>query len=365
MFAGITSSNDIEKREDAELQKVNKVLPQPMAKQKEELKMSWKVCNAAPRKMCRGSATVCGNVAYFRPAFTGQVLSYNSDTKEWSTLPECSTKHFSLTVVNGLVTTVGGVQSRNCTNTLLSLMEEGRRQEWVEHFPPMPTKRKLNAAICNGKALLVAGGEGERNTKLRKGDVNKYTVLTTVEVMDTDTRQWSTASSLPQPTSDATVTICGDRVYLVGGKNQDGQRTKLVFTCYLNALLQSQSSHSVWNTVTDIAVKCTTCVTLNGQLLAVGGEDAHEKDTNNIYSYNTETSSWDVISHMPTPRRWCLVAVLPGNKLMVVGGETNTNAYTNEVEITTLREENVGKGCSLPLRPSTSLSKTGVVYNLM
>ena len=195
--------------------------------------------------------------------------------------------------------------------------------------------------------MLVAGGEGERNTKLRKGDVNKYTVLTTVEVMDTDTRQWSTASSLPQPTSDATVTICGDRVYLVGGKNQDRQRTELVFTCYLNALLQSQSSHSVWNTVTDIAVKRTTCVTLNGQLLAVGGEDAHKKDTNNIYSYNTETSSWDVISHMPTPRCWCLVAVLPGNKLMVVGGETNTNAYTNEVEITTLREENLGKGNGL------------------
>ena len=82
--------------------------------------------------------------------------------------------------------------------------------------------------------------------------------------------------------------------------------------------------------IDDLPVKCSTCVTLKGWLLAVGGEDSDENN-DNIYSHNTGTNSWEVISHMPTPRHWCLVTVLPGNKLMV-GGENNTG-YTDEVAI--------------------------------
>ena len=120
--------------------------------------------------------------------------------------------------------------------------------------------------------------------------------------------------------SDATATVCGDRVYLIGGKDQDGHRIMLVFTCYLHALLQSQSNHSLWNTTAAIGVTDSTCVTLSGHLLAVGRRDADGKATNNIYSYNTKTNSWEVISHLPTARYRCLVGVLPGNILMVVGG---------------------------------------------
>ena len=111
----------------------------------------------------------------------------------------------------GLVIAVGGEQSswlgEKITNTLLSFIaSEGGRWKWVEHFPPMPTKRVFSAVVCSGKALVVAVGKGE-----------SYTTLTTVEVMNTDTLQWSIASSLPHPRSDATATVCGDRVYLVGG----------------------------------------------------------------------------------------------------------------------------------------------------
>ena len=91
----------------------------------------------------------------------------------------------------------------------------------------------------------------------------------------------------------------------------------------------------VWHKITDLPVKASSSVTLNGQLLAVGGI-ADEKDSNNIYAYNTGTNSWEVISHMPTRRCWCLVAVLPGNKLMVVGGETD-NVDTDKVEIAELQ----------------------------
>ena len=63
----------------------------------------------------------------------------------------------------------------------------------------MPTKREYTAVVCGRKALTVAGGKGEWWAK-----------LTTVEVMDTDTLQWSTVSSLPHPVNNASATVFGD-----------------------------------------------------------------------------------------------------------------------------------------------------------
>ena len=39
--------------------------------------------------------------------------------------------------------------------------------------------------------------------------------------------------------------------------------------------------------------------------------------------YDPVADSWEVISHMLTPRIKCFAAVLPGNRVMVVGGHTN------------------------------------------
>ena len=65
---------------------------------------------------------------------------------------------------------------------------------------------------------------------------------------------------------------------------------------------------------------CTTCVSIHGRLLAIGGMDSDRKSTSAIHIYNPTTDSWAVISHMETPRYWCIAAVLPNNQLMVMGG---------------------------------------------
>ena len=64
----------------------------------------------------------------------------------------------------------------------------------------------------------------------------------------------------------------------------------------------------------------TTCVSIHGRLLAIGGGDLDQKPTSAIHMYNSTTDSWEVISHMGTPRYNCTAAVLPNNQLMVVGG---------------------------------------------
>ena len=238
-------------------------------------------------------------------------------------------------MVNSLLTAIGGKTSNNeVTNSLLSLTDN----KWTNQFPPMRTKRCLTAVVCSGRSLVVVGGVGERKK-----------ILSTVEVMDTETLQWSTASSLPHSLLQASATLCGDQVYMLGGWDQSGKQSKSVFTCSLAALLQYcqpqslgarlktsslASGPKVWHQLADIPVTLSTCASLQGQLLAVGGRNLDNEETTAIHMYNTTTNSWEVISHMTTPRYQCLVAVLPHNKLMVVGG--GTPEMTNSVEIASI-----------------------------
>ena len=303
------------------------------------IQLRWRDGGKAPCKMYGKTAAVDGSVAYFSPD-EHEVFTYNSTNNKWSELPKCPNHGFSLAVVNSLLTAIGGKKSIfERTNSLLSFTGK----KWTERFPPMPTRRWLTTAVCSGRSLIVAGGLGEGDNKR----------LSTVEVMDTETLQWSTASSLPRPFCGELATICGDHVYMLAGYYQSMKFTKFLFTCSLAALLQSCQPYSlgaqlntlslasrpkVWHQLADTPVTFSSWVALLGRLLAVGGRDSDDKQTTAIHMYNTTTNSWEVISHMTTPRHRCLVAVLPHNQLMVVGGVTPESylSGTDTVEIATM-----------------------------
>ena len=304
------------------------------------IQLRWRDGGKAPCKMGGKVAVVDGGVAYFSSG-GGEVFAYNSADSKWSELPKCPNYGFSLAMINGLLTAIGGMKSINLTNSLLSFTGK----KWTEQFPPIPTKRWLTSAVCSGRSLIVAGGEG-------KG----FKYLSTVEVMDTETLQWSTVSSLPHPLCGELAAICGDQVYMLGGYDQsDKKYTNSFFTCSLAALLQSCQPQSlgaqmntlslasrpkVWHQLADTPVTFSSWVALRGRLLAVGGRDSDDKQTTAVHMYNTTTNSWEVISHMATPRHRCLVAVLPHNELMVVGGFTvggvTPDGKTDTVEIATI-----------------------------
>ena len=304
------------------------------------IELRWNDGGRAPCKMWGGVATVDGCVAYFRCAPVDKevpVYSFDFTTQNWSALPKCPSYGFSLAIVNTLLTAIGGkMPNGKVSSSLLSLIDN----KWTEHFMPMPTKRWVTTAVCNDSYLVVAGGWGEGNKR-----------LSTVEVMSTNTRQWFTASSLPHPLSEASATLCGDQVYILAGFHEKG-KSKSVFTCSLDALFQSCQSQSlgtrlralsspsrgrtrVWQKLLDTPVTLSTCVSLHGQLIVVGGRDSDDKKTSVIHTYKPATNSWEPISHITTPRSQCLLAVFPQNKLMVVGGRTPGNA-DDSIEVATI-----------------------------
>ena len=313
-------------------QSTAKLLVRGQSAREGPLSLHWSKYHA-PCEMSRLSVVVDGNTAYFTEH--NGVYSYDSEEQIWSSLPECPHRYSSLAVVNGLLTAIGGNLDRDVTNRLLNLTGEGK---WVEQFPPMPTKRYATAAVCSGKSLVVAGGKG-----------NDYNDFSTVEVMEIETLQWSNASSLPFGVAYASATICEDRIYLLGYTTNNEPRCVLACSmadlqqsCQpqsLGARFQALTLRTVWHRVANLPVRFSGCATLGGQLLAVGGcVISFQNHSTAIHQYNPATNSWEVISNMPTARSYPLVAVLPGNKLMVVGGYTDTISESDIVEIATLQE---------------------------
>ena len=317
--------------------------PQPqktVMQQKPIRDMRWQKESKAPEKMCRGSAAADSNMAYFNSHGSTTVYSYDSNTREWRRLPAAPHTHFTLVVVQRVLTMVGGeLRPGGATDSLLSLMGEGRGKKWLPNLPAMPTKRYRTVVVCSGRFLIVAGGK-----------VDSCNRLTTVEVLDTDTRQWSIASSLTHSFIRATISICGERLYMLGGWDQTGsQAARCVLSCSVPELLQSCKPQplagklrtapayqsTIWQHVADAPHYLSSCATLCGQLVAVGGWEADmHMYTRAITVYNERTDSWEAKGDIPTARCLALVAILNG-KMMVVGGEVGgwRGTATDVVEI--------------------------------
>ena len=289
--------------------------------------MRWQKESKAPDKLHRGSAAADSNVAYFNGHVSTIIHSYDSDTGEWRRLPATPHPCFALVVLHHVLVVVGGrIPGPRGTDSLLSHMGKGKRKRWLRDLPAMPTKRSEAAAVCTGHSLIVAGGKDGHDS------------LSVVEVLDTDTRQWSVASSLTHPCTLATMSICGERLYMLGANDHF---TRSVLSCSVKELLQScqpqplaekpqaapDNQSTIWRHVADAPHSMSSCVTFCGQLVAVGGwDDKAVGDTGAISGYHEATDSWEALGDMPTARRMALVAVVNGKMMVVGGGWTVTDA---------------------------------------
>ena len=261
--------------------------------------------------MSRGTAVVSGNVAYFNYA-RRYVHAYHVDEDKWTRLANCTQEYFGLAVINSLLTAVGGEKSpsNEPTNTLTSL----REGKWVELLHPMSTNRVRPAVVTtdNNKYVIVAGGEPMLGVMIWR---------TTVEVLNCSSLQWTSVCDMPKPLPYIAATMCNDRIYCFNVRNA-------AYTCAVDSLLSSSqsltadthtdsqtTSPQIWRALPDVPAKYSTPASLCGQLVAVGGVGV-----STIHKYNMTSGSWEAIDNLPTAQYRSLVVVLPGDKILVVGG---------------------------------------------
>ena len=305
-----------------------------------ELTLKWRKRPKAPAAMYRGSSTIIGETVYVNPYKSRNVYAFHCNTTQWATLPQCPCIHTTLTTINSMITTVGGIDTTSRHMTTNKVITH-RDHKWVELYPPMPTVRCATAVLSTTTHVAVMGGRNDGNYD--------YNSLAITEVMDIQTKQWSTASPLPYEIKLATTTLCGEILYLMGGDTYSNEYS--VLSCRFSDLVQSMQStrpstqkqpssstiatHSkVWHNISDLPVMHSTCVTVQGKVLAIGGKDEQWEITTSIYELNTDNNEWSHKSDMNVAKWHCLATILPDNNILVVGGWTGT-CRTDETEIAT------------------------------
>ena len=265
------------------------------------------------------------NIAYFRPFREEDILTYCSTSGEWAKLTTCNVKDTTLAIVCGTLVTVGGIKRKTAcvnetdvrTNDLCSFTGEG----WKTILPSMSMKRSQVATVCNEAVLIVAGGR----------DVSGP--LATVEVLNLDTKLWSFTKNLPQPVFRASSCICGNYLYVLGGDRDKHNMVRYACRAPVSDLLQYSDSspiqggdEPVFCRVEQISLENPACVTICGQLLAIGGlqsDQAQRIPSKFVYRYDPNNDYWQKLdTPMNTPRNRCFAVALSESTLMVVGGYT-------------------------------------------
>ena len=264
----------------------------------ELLHLSWKTLPTAPVTSFEHESAVVGEKAYFKSARS--IWEYNSTSQQWNPLPEHPLWGFSLVSVENELVTVGGFYKNILRLTKFSdKLFSYVKGKWVEKYPPMPTKRWECTAFYKNPELIVLGGAQGND-------------LTCVEVLNIYSKQWCRVRPLPSPSHQLSVTVCGDYMYI-----HDAQPESYfsIVRCSLLSLVV------FWEEIASLPVRTSTLVTVNSHLLAMGGKSSEDLETKDIHQYDPDSNSWQIISQMSTECSHCAAALLPDNKLIIVGGE--------------------------------------------
>ena len=222
-----------------------------------------------------------------------------------------------------LISGLGAVDGK-CTGLLSSY--DSKAHVWVQRFPPLPTPRSSASAFVYSDYLVVIGGQNDN------GDP-----LNIVEVLHIPTQTWEAASHLPIKVAGASVVVCGDIAYLVGGYNGTlclqgvycASVRSILASCRRFSIFASLSektiSQGIWKQLHDCPFTKMTALCSGNQLLAFGGEEVTKAAKSHpaewIWCYDSEENTWTPVQGMPSARRLCCVTMLPNNNMVIIGGE--------------------------------------------
>lgn len=161
-----------------------------------------------------GGLTSCDNTL----CTTNSVEYYSSTTSSWTSGPSLniarSGHFFASDDTLGLIYAIGGIDSNSNYLSSVEVFDINTNQ-WTS-IPSMPTPRTgLSAAVVDSK-LYVVGGCGETYP------VSECKSLSTVEVYDPQTKNWSTLTSLLTPRHSFALGIYGSQLIAAGGSSSTG-----------------------------------------------------------------------------------------------------------------------------------------------
>ena len=239
-----------------------------------------------------------------------KVLEYTIKGGQWQEI-KTPVEEFGMAVVNDQVIITGGNQQVWVLDSLTNT--------WTQPFPAMPTARVYPSALGYKRWVLVLGGRNEK----------------CVEVLDTKSKQWYTASPLPRNAERPSLTVIQDTLYVVWGKSAVSVSIPMLIS---DAMSQSQASDSTneprsteWQSLPDTPTSNPAITSFHGYLLTVG---AFGSPSSAISMYLPHTEQWVPVAQLPTPRNRCTCIVLPGTEeMMVISGRDANVKFIKTIDI--------------------------------
>ena len=263
------------------------------------------------------------------------ITEYDPISGEWDILPPYRSLDFTMVVVSSQLVVVGGY------NYITDYFKDGYaskllgvwNKKWTHPYPEMPTARSHCSAVFYNKWLVVAGG------------ITNLRVLSSVEVLNTHTRQWHSLPSLPIPWFSMKAAVVGDAGYFMGGYTNNDKLVQFnydfhekdgdfpivdAYSVSLSALTSSldcMKNRELWKVMPRLHQVRSTPVSINGLLLAVGGLDRRSKATASIHLYQPLKGDWVKVGDLQESQYDCTAATITGRELFVAGGHFNIQKF--------------------------------------
>ena len=259
------------------------------------------------------------------------VMEYSPYSGEWTTLPPYRAYWFAMTVSNNQLVLVGG-RERHRASKVLGVWRADRK-EWTHPYPAMSTARTSCSAAVHTEWLVVAGGYDD-----------DYHNPSSVEILNTDTKQWYAGPSLPTPCYAMKTIVVGDMYYSMGGTDQGIRVTNRVFSASIPALIGHINSRAtmnrepeeqVWKEIPRLPLTGSAPLSIHGSLLAVGGKNQEHRAVTTILLYQPDIEEWVVVGDLPTPRYSCACTRITDREVVVVGGQASADEKLKTVDIGT------------------------------
>ena len=282
--------------------------------------IEWKNLQNIPMGNFSGASCICDGDVYLiggrknvgdRGKYTFQ---YNIETNQWQQKPDMPTGRWNLAVsaIDSIIYAIGG-DSFLDKNEAYNI----HTQTW-KTLAPMPTPRQhINSAVVDGKIYVIGGL------------ISGWNLSNKNEAFDPFTNTWSTKTPIPTPRQNMGVVAIDSLIYTIGGAGDASS----VWTCRSTVEIYNTKTNT-WSSASNIPypVHAPQIAAVGKYILLVGGDIDDDVETNKIAIYDTENDEWKELGSFEN--KVVFGSMLSyANKLLFVGGCNRKNGKISEGEI--------------------------------
>lgn len=204
----------------------------------------------------------------------------------------------------------------------LSLERAGGGSAWAPTASMSVSRIYASSVLLNDGRVLVVGG-----TYVQSGWVGGGPTLSSVEIFNPSTGQWSAAAPLPRASALPILIGLGDgRVLAAGGASQD------VLALDTSALYDpTTDTWTATPSMTQPRNGAAAVLLSNGKVLAAGGWNYGQVQTTELFDPSSRT--WTRGPDLSEPRSSAAIATLTDGRVLISGGAVAGGTFSNTSQI--------------------------------